>query len=330
MRAVRTAAGLTQSELASRSGVSRQMVGAIEAGRHLPRIDAAVALAEVLGVAVGELFGAPGVAVDVLTGAAPGQGAMVRSSSVGGRIVTAPVRDLPDGWEAADGLVAGDRLAPLGHLAEGMVVVGCEPGMVVLERILREGGMRAMAVAGSTRAGLLALRAGRAHAAVVHWPVSEPAPDTLGTAVARFHIARWRVGIAAASDAPGDWWREALAGTVPVVQREPGAGVQATFESAAGVGAGPRPGPRVAGHLEAVRVGIAIGAAAVTIEPVAVAVGARFHPLDRHRTELWVDRRRLGDRAVIEALAVLSTGRFRRHLEGIGGYEVERCGEVAG
>ena len=39
---------LTQAELAMRAGVSRQLVGAAEVGRNLPRVDAAIALAAAL------------------------------------------------------------------------------------------------------------------------------------------------------------------------------------------------------------------------------------------------------------------------------------------
>ena len=35
--------GMSQVELAARAGVSRQLIGAAEAGRHLPRVDAALA-----------------------------------------------------------------------------------------------------------------------------------------------------------------------------------------------------------------------------------------------------------------------------------------------
>jgi DNA-binding transcriptional ArsR family regulator/DNA-binding XRE family transcriptional regulator len=53
------AGGLTQAQLAELAGVSRQLVGAVEADRHLPRVDAAVRLAAALSTTVEELL-APG------------------------------------------------------------------------------------------------------------------------------------------------------------------------------------------------------------------------------------------------------------------------------
>jgi putative transcriptional regulator len=50
---------LTQTELATVAGVSRQLISAIENGHHSPGVDAAIALARVFDVPVDALFGAP-------------------------------------------------------------------------------------------------------------------------------------------------------------------------------------------------------------------------------------------------------------------------------
>jgi DNA-binding XRE family transcriptional regulator len=56
VRESRLAAGMTQAELAARAGVSRQLVAAVEAGRHAPAVDAALGIARALGTTVEELF----------------------------------------------------------------------------------------------------------------------------------------------------------------------------------------------------------------------------------------------------------------------------------
>lgn len=56
LRARRLAFGLTQGELAARAAVSRQLVVAVEHGVNRPGVDAALALARVLGTTVEELF----------------------------------------------------------------------------------------------------------------------------------------------------------------------------------------------------------------------------------------------------------------------------------
>ena len=52
----RKAAHMTQSQLAERSGVSRQTISDIETGKHDPTISVALLLARALGVKVDNLF----------------------------------------------------------------------------------------------------------------------------------------------------------------------------------------------------------------------------------------------------------------------------------
>ena len=59
VRRARLARALTQDELARRAGLSRQALGAIEAGAYQPGVGAALALARELGESVEALFGAP-------------------------------------------------------------------------------------------------------------------------------------------------------------------------------------------------------------------------------------------------------------------------------
>ena len=68
LRRYRESAGLTQSELANRARVSRQLIGAAESGRNLPRVDAAVAIAAALNMPVEALFATGSLPTDVLTG----------------------------------------------------------------------------------------------------------------------------------------------------------------------------------------------------------------------------------------------------------------------
>jgi len=56
VRTARTAAGLTQAELAERAGVSRQTVVAVEAGDYAPSVYLALSLARHLDSTVEALF----------------------------------------------------------------------------------------------------------------------------------------------------------------------------------------------------------------------------------------------------------------------------------
>lgn len=324
LRSLREAAGLTQGELAVRASVSRQMVGAVEAGRHLPRVDAALSLAAALGVDVNELFGSPPKVVDVVSGSRPLEGAAVRLGWVGDRLVSSSARVGGDGWDVADGVMEGGRVVRFADVRPGVVVAGCEPGLETVEHLLRQGGRGGLAVATSSAVALAALENGRVHAAVIHAPDGGLPRAPAG--VVRFHLTAWRVGLAIPFDLGSSWWAQLLAGEVEVVQREEGASVQQTFERAVG-GRGVVSGPRASGHVMAARHAAAAGLPAVTIEPAARAAATGFHPLDRHVAELWVDGRWLTDRGVEDLLDLIGRSSFRRRLETVGGYELDALGK---
>ncbi len=56
VRELRVDSGLSQAQLATAMGVSRQTINAIETGRYLPSLPLAMALARHFGQAVEEVF----------------------------------------------------------------------------------------------------------------------------------------------------------------------------------------------------------------------------------------------------------------------------------
>jgi hypothetical protein len=298
------------------------LVGAVEAGRHLPRVDAGLALATALGVDVRRLFGSEQSAFDVVSGLIPQEGSAVRLGWVGERLVTAPARIGSDGWDVADAVMQGGRAVPFGDVNPGAVVAGCEPGLETVEHLLRQGGAGAVAVATSSGAALDALFAGRVHAAVVHGPIGSL--PIVPPAVVRFRLTGWRVGLAIPPDIGSSWWQEVVDGERAVVQRESTAAVQRTFEEA--VGGSTTGGPRVGGHVVAARHGMAAGLPALTVEPAALAVGAVFHPLDLHEAQLWVGEEWMTNRGVEQVIDLIASSRFSRQLQTVGGYHLDGIG----
>ena len=324
LREERLRRGLSQTQLAEMAGVSRQLVGAVEAGRHLPRVDAALGLAEALSVDVADLFGSEPEVRDVETGEPPDEGAPVRVGRVSGRLVATRAGVDGPGWGSADGLIEGGRLTMFSSLVPGPVMIGCEPGLEIIEQDLRERGLGAMAVGASSSAAIRSLDEGRAHMAVVHG-ANDQMPASAPT-IERYRLCSWRVGLAASPDSPAGWAEAALHGNMEVIQREPGAAVQAAFVKAA---VSLPPGPRSTGHIEGARMAINSGLPAVTIEPAALALGAQFHPLETHDAEVWVPGEWSADRAVEAAMGEISGQRFQKRLLGIGGYDLEHIGARA-
>ena len=328
--AARERAGLSQLELGRAAGMSRAAVGAVETGRHVPGVHAALALARVLGTTVEELFGgAPGEPVGVL-GDAPEDGDAVLACRVGERLVCVGLDDqLVAGtqWPAADAVVrdGGVELLP-GADGLGILAVGCDPALGVAAALgARSGPARVIAASASSARAVEALADGRAHVAVVHGPAGglpDPPP-----AVRRWHLARWRVGIASAKAVTvASLCERRLA----VVQREPGAaGQQAFLRAVRDAGAQPPPGPLASGHLDAVRRVTLGAAAAVAMEPAAIAAGLRFAPLEEHVAEVWATERFAGEPGVRALGETLASAGFRRRLGLIGGYDTTASGAAA-
>jgi putative transcriptional regulator len=59
IRELRTARGITQAELASTVGVTRQTIIAIEQGRYSPSLEMAFLIARALGTRLDEVFAYP-------------------------------------------------------------------------------------------------------------------------------------------------------------------------------------------------------------------------------------------------------------------------------
>lgn len=331
IRALRLARGLTQVQLAELAQVSRQLVGAVEADRHLPRVDAAVRLAAALSTTVEELLAADTREV-VGVVEEPAEGALVRIARVGDRLVCVPAAGSGEGWATADAQIHDGAVELFDVERPAVVVAGCDPIVGLASRLLEAAsGPRVMPVATSSATAAAVLAAGRSHAVTVHGPDPHRA-DGPGE-VRRWHIARWRVGLAAPADLPDGWVEDALAGRIEVVHREPGAGAQAAFERArAADAAAPTPlrGPRVGGHAEAAWRAVTDRMVAVTIEPAALANGLAFHPLETHTSELWVAADHTDNPLLHTFMNELVGERVHRRLAAIGGYDLTHNGtEVA-
>lgn len=332
LRSARRRAGMTQGELATRAGVSRQLVGAVEAGRHLPRVDAALALAQALGTTAEALFGAGvGAAAPVKTlGLAPGT--PVQAARVGERLVCVPlpshgVRDAE--WALADGTVTTDRVELLpGARTDGVVVAGCEPALGVLSALAGERGQRMLVRHASTAEALAALARGEVHAAVVHGTAGALRRRRSPVPVRRLHLVTWPVGLASTgrSVPPVE---EICERGLPVAQRAPGASSQdALLRAVRRSGAEGVRGPVSESHVDAARRAADGGVVALTIEAAARAFGLGFRALEEHVVELWVGARWAELPEAVALGELLTEERTTRRLALLPGYDVTGCGTL--
>jgi DNA-binding XRE family transcriptional regulator len=331
LRKRRLECGLTQTELAARAGVSRQLVAAVEAGQNTPAVDAALGLARALATSVEELFaGKPPEIVAALGGRLP-DGAPLRIGRVAGRFVAAELADhgiAGASWAKADGVVKAGMLTLFpGATPAGLVLAGCDPALGVAEAMLGGLGPSSMlAISAPTGTALRALEHGGVHAAVVHGlPGELPEPPV---PVFRLHLARWQVGLAVSPKLRGHSLEAVLSSNVPVAQRDPAAASQQAFERAAALaGIVPAPsGPRSSGHIEAARIATILQGAAVTTEAAAQAFDLGFLSLEDHTVEVWFAERWF-DHPGVDALGNLfASGAFTERVALFGGYDLTRCG----
>ncbi len=331
MRARRVECGLTQTELAARAGVSRQLVAAVEAGLNKPAVDAALGLAQALATSVEELFADSPLGVVAALGGRLRDGAPLRIGRVADQFVAAELADhgiSGAGWAKPDGVVqAGTpRLFP-GPIPAGIVVAGCDPALGVAEAMLQGLGHRSLlAISAPTGTALRALKRNRVHAAVVHGLANELPPPPVP--VLRWHLTRWQVGLAVAPMLAGDSLEAVLGGGVPVAQRDAAAASQQALERAisrAGIAAAPS-GPRATGHIDAARIAAAINGAAITTEGAARAFDLRFLALEYHTVEIWLAERWLDHPGISGLGDLLATSAFTKRVAHFGGYDLAGCG----
>ncbi|MEX2627859.1 MAG: substrate-binding domain-containing protein [Ilumatobacteraceae bacterium] len=334
IRALRVARGWSQADLAGRAGVTRQLVGAVEAGRHAPNVTAALGLARALGATVEELFDGPDAEpapVVPVFGAPIPPGTPVSTARVGDALVAVPLRNAvspSESWGLADATFDDQPQWFTDSVREGLVLAGCDPVLGLLGALVeRNSAHRVVAAHASTGRSVAGLADGRVHGVLVHAAAGEiPSPPV---PVRRWHVARWQVGLAAGRGSASPTLESILGRRVEVVQRDEGAASQRTFVQAVralGASTAP-PGPIGAGHLDvARRVADGGGDAGVTMEAAARAYDLAFSPLEVHEVELWVDQRWVDLPAVRCVLDQLDHVALRRRVAALGGYDLADCG----
>ncbi len=358
LRRARRACGFSQQQVASRAGISRQAISAIETGVSDPSLRVAFTLAQALDMTVGDLFGTGNPAAPVpATPIAPpgGAGARVTLAAMGTEYVALPLRGAaaaPAGFRPAGGLTAGTgagrrragrTVRPIGPARPTLVAAGCDPALPLLAAPL----------------GLLDPPVG-----FTWWPC--PSQEALGLAadglvhVAGAHLrgsdGDYNTG-AAAGLLPGGGevigfcsWREGLAlrprrargisgirdlagSGLRLVNRELGAEARTLLDrelADAGIPASQLPGydTRAAGHLHlAAAIAAGLADAGIASEPAARAYDLDFVPLAAEHFDLVIPARLVSTPEVQGLLKVLSSAWLLDQLASLPGYDPARCGE---
>jgi molybdate-binding protein/DNA-binding XRE family transcriptional regulator len=342
LRDLRTRRGWSQDELATRAGLSRAGVSAVEMGRLVPSAAAALALAAVLECRVEDLFRIPrpeSLKPDAWAwppGREPGR---YWRAEVGGRSWLYPAE------ATAIGVVPHDGVARDGGLAEParpdpmatIVLATSDPAAGLLgAELAKSQGLRAILLVRSSRPALTLLGQGLVHAAGVHLGAVGSATGNpaivrklLGPGYRLLRVATWEEGIAMAPGLGLATVRAALKADLRWVGRDEGSGGRACLDEL--FGDRPRKPPRrVArdhrGVAEAVRSGWAD--AGVCLRLAAEEAGLDFLPVRREPYDLAYPEALEPDprlRALIDAVRSPS---YRRSLAALPGYDTAESGEV--
>lgn len=314
--------GLSQADLAKASGVSRQAIGTIEAGRSVPGVSLAIAIARALGASVEELFGTSRSDVDP-------------AAIAGGRAATAMVA----GRHVNRQLDPLDPLATPEGLESVVFIAGCEPALGLLVAHAKKLNGDAVWFAGSNRDALTDLRERRVHAALLHGSNEE-----LGRLVLRagddpvdvYEFASieegWIIGRGNPKKIRGA--RDLGRGGVRLANRAVGSGARTLLDAElrrAGVASGSVSGygHTVAGHADVARA-VAFGYADIGLGVAGVADAFRltFIPLRNERCVLVIRRSDRHHAGVTSLVSTLRSTSFRRDLAAFGPYDITRLGET--
>jgi len=363
VRNARAARGITQLELARRSSISRQALGAIESGLYQPSVMVALSLARELGETVETLFADNDeqqcTRMDVSwsdpeVAPAGGSACRVALARVAGKVVAVPQPAARLSLSPAAGIVdhiGRKRLAvstfwSRAEIDSTLLVAGCDPGVAILADWLarRRSPVTVVALRCSSSKALTMLARSGVHVAGVHLRDPQSGEYNLKSvrdAIGRrplvvVNFARWELGLAVTARNPLGvcGFADLVRPQLRIVNREIGAGARLVLDEALnelGLRSQRIKGytRELPGHLE-IAEAIATGQAdaGVTIRVAAEAYGLAFIPLREERYDLVVLEDESGLGPVKAMLEALNSRRFAREINQLCAYDTDQMGKV--
>jgi molybdate-binding protein/transcriptional regulator with XRE-family HTH domain len=351
VRLIRTRLGLSQAELARRSGLSRAGISAIETGRLIPSTAAALALGAALGCTVESLFRVAGarVANEPASWAWPPEvtgSCRYWRAQLGGRSLRYPVEVSPLGMLPHDGLF--ENGAFLDHpgidSARTLVLASCDPAVGLLAaELAHAANIRLIVVPRSSGAGLELLARGLVHAAGIHLARAEQEGGN-GVAVLTYlaratgedfrllRLADWEEGIALAPALGLTTIRAAVTSRLRWVVREPGSGARQCLDELPGKAARHDPARPTLwardhrGVAEAIRSSWAD--AGVCLRLTSEEANLSFLSVRREAYDICFPQALAGDRRLVALLNAARSASYRRSLAELPGYHALNTGEL--
>jgi molybdate-binding protein/transcriptional regulator with XRE-family HTH domain len=337
VREQRLARGLSQAELAVQSGLSRPAVSAIEIGRLVPSVAAALALARVFGCLVEDLFGSVSKSDPRWAWAPERDPCRYWRAQVNGQLWLYPVE--PQGLIslAHDGVSRGGQLKETGQTNPDatLVIASCDPAAGFLaEAYAQATGGRLLVLQRSSRQALELLKQGVVHAAGVHFATAEQPEgnaqlvrEIVGPGYRLVRVSSWEEGVCVSSAAQVASIDEAVRSKLRWVGRDPGSAAGQCLAELLPEGARPRrQAPDHRGVATAVRWGWAD--AGVCHRFVTEEGGLDFLSVRQEQYDLCFAESAAGDPRIIGLLSVLRSAGYRNLLNELPGFNSSGAGTI--
>jgi putative molybdopterin biosynthesis protein len=362
LKQIRLRLGMSQQDLATIAGVSRQTIGGVESGQYAPSATVVLRLAKALGCQVEDLFWLEQDTIEIE--AIPAQntpiGEPLRLSlaRVAGRWIAHPLigsqafrlEMIPaDGegvYHATSATLRVELLDDLEKLHHTVVLAGCTPALSLWARAaeLWHPDLRVHWTFDNSLSALERLCRGEVHLAGMHLydPITQEhnipfvQAALKDTPAVLINLGSWQEGLLVQPGNPLNLKTVAdlTRSDVTIVNREAGAGSRQVLEQSLqqqGIDSRSVTGfdRIVYGHLEVAQTVISGKAAAgVSTASVAAAFGLGFIPLHRSRYDLVLLKPYLDEAPVQQLLGTLGHRRVLSQLEALGGYDTSQTGEV--
>jgi molybdate-binding protein/DNA-binding XRE family transcriptional regulator len=337
VRLHRAARNWSQQELATRAGISRTEVSAIETGRLLPSIATALSLSQAFECRLEDLFQPHADPARAPDWAWPPAGDRCRfwQAAVGDHTLLYPAETAfpwappHDGVSEFGVLQFRSQVPP----SQTLVLAGCDPAAGLLaSEYARTTDHRLLALPRSSGSALELFAAGKVHLAGLHLHNSGEGNAavvrrTLGPGFALVLVARWQEGLAVAPRLKLNSVDAVLRSRIRWIGREPGSGArQCLDELRQGKGTVSRLARDHRSVAEAIRSGWAD--AGVCVRLASEEAGLRFLSVRDEAYELVCSVAELSSPRVVALLNVLRSAGYRQLLAELPGYDITQTGEV--
>jgi molybdate-binding protein/DNA-binding XRE family transcriptional regulator len=330
----------SQADLATRVGISRAAVSAIEGERLSPSVATALALAAVFECSVEELFGPEKTSpsqVPEWAWTPNGESIRYWEAEIGHRRLLYPVEATALNPTPHDGVwqngVLRERTPQSAETT--LIMACCDPaaGLLAAE-YARASGFRLLVFPRGGRAALELLRQRLVHVAGLHYSTDDQPERNAEIVRAQFdrqclllRLAKWETGVALATDDHSTSAERLARRPLRWAARESGSAARECLDDL--LGSRPFTGREVNGHAavaEAVRAGWA--EAGVCVRFSADEAGLNFLPLRTETLDLCIPAAFQHDRR-IQALVRMLRGRAcRRLISELPGYNARETGEM--